>query len=101
MKALRLRDIITLSIKLLNFPEESKINKLKPIFRKGARTERKNYQPISLLLLVSKIIEKSIHSQIEDYLNTKKLIYMYQSGFSLLQSFLSGSVDRIYFNWYE
>ena len=101
MKALRLRDIITLSIKLLNFPDESKVNKLKPIFRKGARTEPKNYQPISLLLLVSKIIEKSIHSQIEDYLNPKKLIYMYQSGFSLLQPFLSGSVDRLYFNWYE
>ena len=31
--------------------------------------------------LVSKIIEKSIHFQIEDYLNKKKLIYMYQSGF--------------------
>ena len=31
--------------------------------------------------LVSKIIEKSIHIQIEDYLNKKKLIYMYQAGF--------------------
>ena len=27
------------------------------------------------------MIEKSIHFQIEDYLNKKKLIYMYQSGF--------------------
>ena len=26
-------------------------------------------------------MEKSIHFQIEDYLNKKKLIYMYQSGF--------------------
>ena len=32
--------------------------------------------------LVSKIIEKSIHFQIEDYLNEKNLIYMYQSGFT-------------------
>ena len=36
---------------------------------------------MTLLPLVSKIIEKSIHFQIEDYLNKKKLIYMYQPGF--------------------
>ena len=32
-------------------------------------------------MLVSKIIEKTIHFQIEDYLNKKKLIYMCQSVF--------------------
>ena len=51
------------------------------MFKKGARTDPKKYRFISLLPLVSKIIEKSIHFQIEDYLNKKKLIYMYQSGF--------------------
>ena len=50
------------------------------MFKKGARTDPKNYRPISLLPLVSKTTEKSIHFQIEDYLNKKKLIYMYQSG---------------------
>ena len=30
---------------------------------------------------LSKIIVKSIHFQIKNYLNQKKLIYMYQSGF--------------------
>ena len=75
-----MRNIITLSIKLSTFPKECKIAKLKPLFKKGARTDRKNYRPISLLPLVSKIIEKSIHFHIEDFLNKKKLIYMYQSG---------------------
>ena len=73
---------IKLSIKLSTLPEECKIAKLKLIFKKGARTDLKNYCPISLLPLVSKIIEKSIHFQIEDYLNEKNLIYMYQSGFT-------------------
>ena len=73
--------MISLSIKLSALTEECKIAKLKPIFKKGARTDPKNYRPISLLPLVSKIIEKSIHFQIEDYLNRRKLIYMYQSGF--------------------
>ena len=31
--------------------------------------------------LLPKIIGKSIHFQIEEYLNKKKLIYFYQSGF--------------------
>ena len=79
--ALPLGNIINLSIKLSTFPEECKIAKLKPIFKKGERIHPKNYRPISVLPLVSKIIEKSIHFQIEDYLNKKKLIYMYQSGF--------------------
>ena len=63
------------------FLEECKIAKLKPILKKGASTDPKNYCPISLLPLVSKIIEKSIHFKIEDFLNKKKLIYIYQSGF--------------------
>ena len=70
--ALPLGNIINLSKKPPTFIEECKIAKLKPIFKKGARTDPKNYRPISLLPLVSKIIEKSIHFQIEDYLNKKK-----------------------------
>ena len=66
---------------LSTFPEECKIAELKAIFKKGARTDYTNYRSIYLLPLVSNIIEKSIHSQTEDYLNKKKLIYMYQSGF--------------------
>ena len=79
--ALPLGNIINLSIKLSTFSEECKIAKLKPIFKKGARTDPENYRPISILPLVSKIIEKSIHFQIEGFLNKKKLIDMYQSGF--------------------
>ena len=78
--ALPLGNIINLSIKLSTFPEECKIATLKLIFKTGARTDP-NYRPISLLPLVSKIIETSIHFRIENYLDKKKLIYRYQSGF--------------------
>ena len=69
--ALPLRNIINSSIKLLR---QCKIATLKPIFKKGTRADTKNYRPISLLPLVSKISEESIHFQIEYYLNKKKLI---------------------------
>ena len=61
-----LRNIINLSIKLSTFPGECKIANLKYIFKKGGRSDPKNYRPISLLPLVSEITEKSIHIQIKD-----------------------------------
>ena len=69
--ALPLRNLINLSVKLSNFPEECKVAKLKPKLKKGARTDPKKYQPISLLPLISKIIEKSIHFQIKTTLIRK------------------------------
>ena len=75
--ALPLRNIINLSIKESTFPEEYTIAKSQPIFKKGTRTYPRNYRPISLLPLVSIMIEKSIHFQIT---LIKKRIYMYQSG---------------------
>ena len=102
--ALPLRNIINLSIKFSTFPEECKIAKLKPLFKKGARTDPKNYRPISLVPLVSKIIEKSIHFQIENYVNKKKLTYMYQSVRLQDEPFkrtLSDSGDRLCLNWYK
>ena len=78
----------------------SVMKELKPTFKIGTRTDPKNYRPISLLPLVSKTIEKSIHFQIEDNLNKKKLIYLSQSGFSTNHSkdfFLAHLID---FDWY-
>ena len=66
-------------MKLATVPEERKIPKLEPIFKEGARTDPKNYQRISLLLLVSKIIENLFHFQIEDY-KEKTNLYVSQTS---------------------
>ena len=63
------------------FPDSCKIAKLKPIYKKGSLTEASNYRPISLLLLISKVIEKVIHDQTSTFLNSRNLLYNYQSGF--------------------
>ena len=52
-----------------------------PVFKKGSKTETKNYRPISLLPLISKIIEKVIQDQTKSYLDKNKILYTYQSGF--------------------
>ena len=73
--------ICNLSIKLSYFPHDCKLAKLKPLYKKGSKTDPKNYRPISLLPIVSKIIEEIIHDQTMEYLTDNKIRYRYQSGF--------------------
>ena len=55
--------LCNLSIKLNSFPRSCKITKVKPLFKKGSKTDPQNYHPISLLPLLSKIIERIVHDQ--------------------------------------
>ena len=79
--ALPIMQILNLSISLSTVPDKSKISKLKPLFKKGSRTDPKNYRPISLLPLISKIFERAIHDQLQHFLEENKILYKYQSGF--------------------
>ena len=45
------------------------------------RTDPQNYRPISLLPLLSKIIERIVHDKTEEFLSKNKLLYRFQSGF--------------------
>ena len=74
-------ELCNLSIKLGSFPDSCKIAKLKPLFKKGSKTNPSNYRPISLLPLIFKIIEKFIHEQTSSFLSNNELSYNYQSGF--------------------
>ena len=76
-----LTDLCNLSISLSSFPDECKVAKLKPLYKKETKTKPKNYRPISLLPLISKIIERIIHSQTQSFLDENKILYTYQSGF--------------------
>ena len=84
-----LSQICNLSIKYSTFPNDCKIAKLKPLFKRGSKTDPKNYRPISLLPLISKIIEKIIHDQTQSFVDKNNVIYRYQSGFRKLYSTVS------------
>ena len=73
-------ELCNLSIKLGSFPDSCKIAKLKSLFKKGSKTNPSNYRPISLLPLISKIVEKLIHEQTSSFLSNNELLYNYQSG---------------------
>ena len=78
--------ICNLSIKLSTVPDECKIAKLKPLYKKGKKTDPKNYRPISLLPVISKILEKVIHDQTMEFVTKKNILYKFQSGFRKFHS---------------
>lgn len=43
--------------------------------------EVENYRPVSILAVVSKILEKTVYNQLENYLVKHNLLYYLQSGF--------------------
>ena len=51
------------------------------IFKKNDKTEVGNYRPVSILTIISKVFERVVYDQVESYLDQKKLLYKYQSGF--------------------
>ena len=79
-------ELCNLSITSEKFSDSCKIAKLKPIYKKSSLTEASNYKPISLLPLIPKVIKKVIHNQTSAILNSRNLLYNYQSGFHKNQS---------------
>ena len=55
------------TIETSTFPEQLKYADVKPVFKKDSRTDKKNYRPISILPNVSKIYERCINKQLEEY----------------------------------
>ena len=49
------------------FPDKLKIAKVVPIYKKGENTQLCNYRPISLLPAISKVIEKIMYSQLDNF----------------------------------
>ena len=56
-------DICNLSISLNKFPRAFKLAKVKPISKNNQKTNVSNYQPIFLLPIFVRVIEKVIHKQ--------------------------------------
>ena len=69
------------SIKLNSFPRSFKIGKVKKFFKKGSKTDSQNYRPILLFPILSKIIERIIHVQTQEFLSKSKILYRFQFGF--------------------
>ena len=63
------------------FPDKMKIAKLTAILKNEDQTSFCNYRPISLLQVISKVIEKVIYNQMYSFFNKHQLINDNQYGF--------------------
>ena len=63
------------------FPEQLKIAKVIPIFKKGLKTKKSNYRPISLLSNFSKIFEKVMQKRLNNFLEICEVLFCMQFGF--------------------
>ena len=52
-----------------------------PLYKKWSKLDPGNYRPVSILGCLSKIIERIIFEQIDNYLKSQNLLYEFQSGF--------------------
>ena len=83
-----LRKISTPLAKLFNLsleagivPSERKKANITPLFKKGLRNKPEHYRPVSLTLVVCKLLETLIRDHMVEFLVKHKLINTSQHGF--------------------
>jgi hypothetical protein len=97
-----LAHIINFSLTSGIFPQSCKLAKVKPVFKKLDRADPGCYRPISLLPVVSKLIEKVVSEQLNLFLERNNILCNRQYGFRRNKStklalidFINGSIDAM------
>ena len=73
--------IINMSISTSEVPKGLKEARVKPLYKKNNRQEVGNYRPVSILNVISKVLERAVYDQLSNYLRSNNVIYDFQSGF--------------------
>ena len=73
--------IVNQSIMTGIYPDKLKVAKVVPIFKKEDKLQLKNYRPISVLPVISKIFENVMLTQLVEYFTTNNLLSSQQYGF--------------------
>ena len=73
--------IINLSLSTGIFPDRWKEAKVIPLHKAGDLSNTNNYRPISILPVLSKLIEKAVHKHLYAFINDNDIMSESQSGF--------------------
>ena len=77
--AFKVSNDFNICIKSGEFPIKLKNADITPVYKKGDKHKKNNYRPISILPIISKIFEKLLYYQVNDFMDEKLSIY--QCGF--------------------
>ena len=73
--------LFNMSLRTGDIPADWKSARISAVFKKGSKQDVGNYRPISILPVISKILEKVVHSQAYAHLTAFDLLAHQQSGF--------------------
>ena len=76
-----LHHIITLSVMQAKFPSGWKYSKVIPLNKKECKLDKKNYRPVTILSLFSKILEKIVYQQLYDYFTNNMIFHQNLHGY--------------------
>ena len=68
------------------FPDNLKFAKVLPLHKGKSKMDCKNYRPISLLPLFSKIMERLMYNRLLSFINKHNILYEHQYGFQVGKS---------------
>ena len=72
--------VVNLSIREASFPKAWKLAKVAPLLKKDDPLNPKNYRPVALLPVLSKILERAVFLQLVNYLDSNALIHPNHHG---------------------
>jgi hypothetical protein len=76
-----------------SFPDSLKVAKVTPIHKSGTKTDPNNYRPISILPVLSKVLEKVLFTRLLNYLNSINFFFKQQYGFRPKSNTLTATID--------
>ena len=62
-------------------PQDWKDANVSPIFKKGKRSDKNNYRPVSLTSIICKVMETIVRNHVMDHLTKNNMLSEYQHGF--------------------
>ena len=77
-------------------PDQMKIARVTPIYKKGDDNELNNYRPISVLPIFTKILERCMYNRVIAFLEKFKVLYSKQFGFRRGHSTSSAILELIH-----
>ncbi len=76
------------------FPNELKVSRICPIFKKGPRHKPESYRPISIIPVISKLFQLLIFDQLSTFFENNNLLSLSQFGFRKGKS-TTNAIDKV------
>ena len=76
-----LADLVNSSFLQGIFPDQLKLGRITAVHKKGSRLDVNNYRPVTVLPVLSKIIEKIMFTRLNNFLDQQNMISCKQFGF--------------------